>query len=80
MKKHHSIFAIEKMCKVLKVSKSGYYHWLSRKLSIRQVDGQQALELIKEIYQARVDMAAQKLLMNLRKKVFLYLGREWLEL
>ncbi|QHT65753.1 IS3 family transposase [Rhodocytophaga rosea] len=51
MKKHHSIFAIEKMCKVLKVSKSGYYHWLNRKPSPRQVDEQQALKLIKEIHQ-----------------------------
>jgi transposase InsO family protein len=52
MKKHHSIFAIEKMCKVFKVSKSGYYHWLNRKPSTRQVDEQQALKLIKEIHQA----------------------------
>ncbi len=88
MKKHHSILAIEKMCKVFKVSKSGYYYWLSRKPSARQLDEQQALKLIKEIHQASKSrwtrcsatcrsMVVQKSLMNLRKKVFLYLDQEW---
>jgi transposase InsO family protein len=40
------------MCKVFKVSKSGFYHWLNRKPSTRQLDEQQALKLIKEIHQA----------------------------
>ena len=30
------MFAIEKMCKVLKVSRSGYYEWLVRKPSTRK--------------------------------------------
>ena len=33
---HYPMFAIEKMCKVLKVSRSGYYQWLSRKPSTRR--------------------------------------------
>jgi putative transposase len=69
MKKHHSMFAIEKMCKVFKVSKSGYYHWLNRKLSTRQVDEQQALKLIKEIHQAsKSRYGSPKITYELKKK------------
>lgn len=39
------------MCKVFKLSRSGYYHWLNRKPSARQIDNEEALKLIKEIYQ-----------------------------
>lgn len=46
------MFAIEKMCKVFKVSRSGYYHWLSRKPSARMTSNQEALKLIREIHQA----------------------------
>ena len=46
------MFAIEKMCKVLKVSRSGYYQWLSRKPSARKVENQRIKERIREIYQA----------------------------
>lgn len=51
MKEHQHIFAVEKMCKVFKVSRSGYYNWLNRKPSAREIDNQEALKLIKEIYQ-----------------------------
>lgn len=44
---HKEEFPIEKMCKVLQVSKSGYYKWLNRTLSNRAIKN--AL-LIKEIY------------------------------
>ena len=46
------MFAIEKMCKVLKVSRSGYYQWLNRKPSTRKVENQLIEERIKEIYKA----------------------------
>ena len=35
IKNHEKIFPIEKMCKVLKVSQSGYYRWKNRILSKR---------------------------------------------
>ena len=38
------------MCKVLKVSRSGYYSWLNRKPSARQADRQSILQLIREIH------------------------------
>jgi len=46
------MFAIEKMCKVLKVSRSGYYQWLNRKPSTRKVENQLIEERIKQIYKA----------------------------
>ncbi len=39
------------MCKVFKVSRSGYYDWLHRKTSNRQVERQDLLEEIRMIYQ-----------------------------
>lgn len=50
MKEHQNMFAIEKMCRVFKVSRSGYYDWLTRKPSVRNASNQEALELIREIY------------------------------
>jgi transposase InsO family protein len=63
------MFAIEKMCKVFKVSKSGYYHWFNRKPSTRHVDEQQALKLIKEIHQAsKSRYGSPKITFELKKK------------
>ncbi len=50
MKKHRSMFAVEKMCKAFKVSRSGYYNWLNRKPSARQANRQSILQLIREIH------------------------------
>jgi transposase InsO family protein len=69
MKKHQTLFAIEKMCKVFKVSKSGYYHWLNRKPSARQVDEQQTLKLIKEVYKiSKSRYGSPKITHELKKK------------
>lgn len=38
------------MCKVLKVSRSGYYNWLNRKASKRSLDNQLLAERIKKIH------------------------------
>ena len=46
------MFAIEKMCKVLKVSRSGYYEWLVRKPSTRKEKNRMIVDRIKEIYKA----------------------------
>lgn len=50
MKAQRFRFAIEKMCKVFKVSRSGYYDWLNRKPSSRALENQNAKEMIKAIY------------------------------
>lgn len=51
MKSHRKEFTIEKMCQVLKVGSSGYYHWLDRPISQRSWENMELLEGIKLIYQ-----------------------------
>lgn len=40
MKDHQNEFAVGKMCRVFQVSKSGYYEWLNRKSSQREMENQ----------------------------------------
>jgi hypothetical protein len=49
MKDHRDEFAVEKMCRVFKVSRSGFYSWLNRKPSKRE---QQREVLSKEIHKS----------------------------
>jgi putative transposase len=48
---NNSIFPIEKMCKVLKVSRSSYYNWLTRGPCKRYTDNQDLSDRIKKIYE-----------------------------
>lgn len=50
MKDHSSLFAIEKMCKTLQISRSGYYSWLRNKPSKLTVENQEILEQIRQIH------------------------------
>jgi transposase InsO family protein len=50
MEEHRGIFRLKKMCKVLKVSRSGYYAWRKRKPGRRQESNNQLLEYIRKIY------------------------------
>jgi transposase InsO family protein len=69
MKNHRSIFAVERMCKVFKVSRSGYYSWLSRKPSARQINNQKALKLILETYKkSKGRYGSPKITQELRKR------------
>lgn len=45
-------YPVKRMCRVLAVSRSGYYAWLSRPPSQRSIDDQRLLELIRESYDA----------------------------
>ena len=47
-----SIFPIEKMCKVLKVSRSSYYSWLTRKPGKRDIEDYDLSDRIKKIYES----------------------------
>ncbi len=47
---HASQFPVEKMCKVLKVSSSGYYYWRKHPVGVRQVKHRQLLADIREIH------------------------------
>jgi transposase InsO family protein len=50
MKDSRTKFPIEKMCKVLKVSKSGYYKWLQSGPSKRALENQVLVKKIRRIY------------------------------
>ena len=50
VKDYRSEFTIEKMCQVLKVSRSGFYDWNSRKKSRRQMENEILREKIEEIF------------------------------
>jgi len=51
MKGHQHKFSIEKMSKVLNISRSGYYDWLDRKPSKRFVENMELRTKINSIYQ-----------------------------
>ena len=52
MKGNESKHAVEKMCHTFKVSRSGYYNWLDRKPSKREVESDQLKTAIGQIYKA----------------------------
>lgn len=69
MKKHQHIFAVEKMCKAFKVSRSGYYDWCNRKPSFRQTDNLEVLKLIKEIHtKSKGRYGSPKITQELKKR------------
>jgi transposase InsO family protein len=45
-------FGVERMCKTLGVSRSGYYDWMGRKKSIREIEREKYARLIHQIYRA----------------------------
>jgi len=50
IKNHESLFSIEKMCIVLKVSSSSYYKWKTRPLSNRERRKREIKKQITSIY------------------------------
>jgi len=52
MKIYQHRFAIEKMCKVLAVSRSGYYNWQGRRPSKRALANKQMRGMLRSIYQS----------------------------
>ncbi|MEM7372430.1 MAG: IS3 family transposase [Bacteroidota bacterium] len=51
IKTHKEEFPIGKMCKVMGVSRSGYYHWLNRGQSKRAKENRSLLAQIRQIHQ-----------------------------
>ena len=63
------MFAIEKMCKVLKVSRSGYYSWLSHKPSKQEVENRELLDQIVEIHkESRQTYGSPRITAELRSR------------
>ena len=50
MEDHREVFRVKKMCKVLKVSRSGYYVWRKHMPSKRMKANEWLLERVREIY------------------------------
>ena len=50
MQEYRDRFRLQSMCKVLNVSRSGYYAWKSRSPSVRQQVNEKLLESIQEVY------------------------------
>ena len=63
-KAHHDI---NMMCRLLKVSRSGFYDWLTRSPSDRQLGNQQLLDLIRQIHAEHKDYGAPRVLVELRE-------------
>ena len=69
MKDHSSLFAIEKMCKVLNVSRSGYYSWLKNKPSKREVENKEILHQIRQIHnESRKTYGSPRITAELRSR------------
>ena len=49
---HRDQFPVKLMCKVLKVSRSGYYAWRTRSPSAREMANQDLYVLIQAVYDA----------------------------
>ena len=51
MKANQAIYRVATMCRVLEVSRSGFYAWLKREPSVRARANAELLETIQEIHE-----------------------------
>lgn len=66
---HDSIFPIEKMCKVLKVSRSGFYSWLKYKPSNRSLENEELIRHICSIHkESRQTYGSPRILKELKSR------------
>jgi len=63
------MYPIEKMCKVLKVSRSCYYRWYSGGVSKRELENIKFTKLIKKIfYESKQRYGSPRIAAELRKQ------------
>ncbi len=62
IKDHRSEFTMKKMCQVLKISMSGFYHWVNRSPSARAVQNNRLKERIFEIFLEHNGMAGSPMI------------------
>ncbi|WP_439883551.1 IS3 family transposase [Pontibacter sp. MBLB2868] len=69
MKEHRYQFPVEKMCRVLRVSISGYYYWLKHPVGRRERKEQQLLASVKEVYrQSKCRYGSPRISFELREQ------------
>lgn len=65
---HCTVFPIEKMCKVLRVSRSAYYGWLNHKPTDRELENHRLTQMIKSIFfKSRRTYGSPRVYLRLRK-------------
>ncbi|MFF3926684.1 IS3 family transposase, partial [Paenibacillus lactis] len=66
---HRSEYRLEKMCRIMEVSRSGYYKWLGRPESERERQHKEWTEQVKEVYDtSRQLYGSPKVTQQLKKK------------
>lgn len=69
IRKHSSVFPVEKMCSALDISRSGYYDWCVRPESKRDLENKGIFEIAKRSYQGcRGICGLNKMLEDVREK------------
>lgn len=69
MKDHSSIFPIEKMCKILKISRSAYYSWKKRKPTPRDIENDLLASKIRKIFfESRRTYGSPRITLALRRQ------------
>lgn len=69
MKNNHETFPVLRMCRVLGVSRSGYYDWLNGTESNRALENRELSDQIKEIYfESKCRYGSPKILIELAKR------------
>ncbi len=71
IKEYSNEFTVEKMCKVFKISRSGYYHWVNRKPSNLSIETNQIKKEIKTIYhESKGRYGSPKITIELKSRGF----------
>lgn len=69
------LFPIEKMCRVFKVSRSGYYNWLSRKASKRTLENKAITSKITAIYEESKHTYGSPMITEVLKREHIHISR-----
>lgn len=62
IKDHRSEFTMKKMCQILKISTSGFYHWLNRVPSLRTLQNDRLKQRVLELYTEHNGMAGSPMI------------------
>ncbi|MGB5944230.1 MAG: IS3 family transposase [Leeuwenhoekiella sp.] len=71
MKQHKLKYPVEKMCKLLDVSSSGYYHWLKNGPSNRWLENENIISIIEKVFEESYQSyGAPRMAVELEKRGF----------